>query len=52
MVLKIIIFILFLVLALLMYGVIVGANKTKTDEERKLEDEEQMRILNEYRRKK
>lgn len=37
------------VIALGMYLVIVGGNMNKTDEERKLEDEEQMNYLKNYK---
>lgn len=40
------------VIALGMYLVIVGGNKTKTDEERRLEDEEQMNYLKNYKNNK
>ena len=46
-------FIVFLfVIALGMYLVIVGGNITKTDDERRLEDEEQMNYLKNYKNNK
>lgn len=47
-------FIIFLSLAtaLGLYIIILGANMDKTPEERKLEDEEQMKYLREYRNRK
>ena len=43
-----------LIIAILMYLVILGANKTKTAEEREMEDKEQIKYLKKYnsRRKK
>lgn len=41
-----------IVIALGMYLVIVGGNITKTDEERRLEDEEQMNYLKNYKNNK
>lgn len=40
-----------IVIALGMYLVIVGSNINKTDEERRLEDEEQMNYLKSYKKK-
>ena len=40
-----------IVIALGMYLVIVGSNINKTDEERRLEDEEQMNYLKNYKKK-
>ena len=34
------------------YLIILGGSKSKTDYERKMEDEEQMRYLSEYKKKK
>jgi len=39
-----------IVIALGMYLVIVGGNINKTDEERRLEDEEQMNYLKNYKK--
>lgn len=41
-----------IVIALGMYLVIVGGNINKTDEERRLEDEEQMNYLKNYKKRK
>ena len=41
-----------IVIALGMYLVIVGGNITKTDDERRLEDEEQMNYLKNYKNNK
>lgn len=42
----------FILITVGMYFVIVGANITKTDEERRLEDEEQMNYLKKYKKNK
>ena len=41
-----------LTIALVLYIIIVGANTDKTPEERKSEDEEQMKYLKEYKNRK
>lgn len=51
MVLKVMILV-FGIIGLFIYLVIVGANMSVTDEERKLEDEEQIKYLKEHRNKK
>ena len=54
MIVILIIYIIFTLIALFTYLIIVGANITKSEEERQLDDEEQMKYLKEYeiRRKK
>ena len=44
-----IIYIICIIITLFMYLVIVGANKSKTNEERFYEDEEQMKYLKDYK---
>lgn len=44
-----VVYIIFLFITIFMYLVIVGADKCKTDEERKFEDEEQMNYLRNYK---
>lgn len=44
-----IIYIIFALISLFTYLIIVGGNMNKTDEERRLEDEEQMNYLKEYK---
>ena len=41
-----------IIISIFLYLVMLGANKCKTAEERKIEDEEECRILNEEWRKK
>ena len=47
-----VVYIIFLLITILMYLVIVGADKCKTDEERRLEDEEQMNYIRDYKKAK
>lgn len=49
---KIFIIILFLLITISMYLVIVGGNFTKTAEERKIEQEEKLKFLNNYKKQK
>lgn len=44
--------ILFLLITIFMYLVIIGGNITKTNEERKIEIEEEIKFLNNYRKQK
>ncbi len=44
-----VVYIILLIIAIFMYLVIVGADKCKTEEERRLEDEEQMNYLRNYK---
>lgn len=44
-----VVYIIFLIITIFMYLVIVGADKCKTEEERRLEDEEQMNYLRNYK---
>ena len=44
-----VVYIIFLIITIFMYLVIVGADKGKTEEERRLEDEEQMIYLRNYK---
>lgn len=41
----------FPIITIFMYLVIVGADKCKTEEERRIEDEEQMKYLKNYKRR-
>jgi Na+-transporting methylmalonyl-CoA/oxaloacetate decarboxylase gamma subunit len=44
--------ILFFLISFFMYLIIVGGNLSKSDYERKIEDEEQLNYLNEYNKNK
>ncbi len=44
-----VVYIIFLIITIFMYLVIVGSAKCKTEEERRLEDEEQMNYLRNYK---
>lgn len=44
-----VVYIIFLIITIFVYLVIVGADKCKTEEERRLEDEEQMNYLKNYK---
>ena len=44
-----VIYIIFLIIAIFMYLVIVGASNCKSEEERRFEDEEQMNYLRNYK---
>ena len=44
-----VLYIIFIIITILMYLVIVGANICKTEEEKKLEDEEQMNYLRNHK---
>ena len=44
-----VVYIIFLIITIFMYLVMVGADKCKTEEERRLEDEEQMNYLRNYK---
>lgn len=44
-----VVYIILLIITIFMYLVIVGADKCKTEEERRLEDEEQMNYLRNYK---
>lgn len=46
-----IIYILFTVIALFTYLIVIGGNENKTENERRLEDEEQMKILKNLKNK-
>lgn len=46
-----IIYILFTVIALFTYLIVIGGNESKTENERRLEDEEQMKILKNLKNK-
>lgn len=44
-----VVYIIFLIITIFMYLVMVGADKCKTEKERRLEDEEQMNYLRNYK---
>ena len=44
-----VVYIIFLIITIFMYLVMVGADKCKTEEERRLEDEEQINYLRNYK---
>ena len=44
-----VVYIIFLIITIFMYLVMVGEDKCKTEEERRLEDEEQMNYLRNYK---
>lgn len=47
-----VIILIFLLITIFMYLVIVGGNITKTNEERKIENEEEIKFLKNYRKQK
>lgn len=47
-----VIILIFLLITIFMYLVIVGGNITKTSEERKIENEEEIKFLKNYRKQK
>lgn len=46
------IILLFILIALLTYLIILGSNASKTEEERKIEDQEQVEYLEKWRKRK
>lgn len=48
----IMIILLFILIALLTYLIILGSNRNKTEEERKIEDQEQIEYLEKWRKRK
>ncbi len=46
------IILLFILIALLTYLIILGSNASKTEEERKIEDQEQIEYLEKWRKRK
>lgn len=48
----IMIILLFILIALLTYLIILGSNRSKTEEERKIEDQEQIEYLEKWRKRK